>query len=134
MDFSTFYESFKDRARSQDLAFLKETIAEDLIAREIRDGEVVDYGYEESIEGWKQAFDHFENMDMTWVYTDHSMTQTKDKEWIVSFWVSIVLDGEPIPNSNLFFDTFQQTDEGWKLIRSYIESGVQNPHLVKNSN
>ncbi|MCA0972460.1 flavoprotein [Halobacillus litoralis] len=133
MSFYTFFETFKERARKHDLGFLKEVIAEEFIAREIRDGEHMDYGREESVEGWRQAFEHFEGQDMNWIYTNHSVTQTKADEWMAVFWVSVVIAGEPLPASNLFFDTFRYEDETWKLVRSYIEAGVKSPVLEKAS-
>ncbi len=66
-------------------------------------------------------------MDMEWVYTDHSITQLKEDEWQAAFWVSIIVEGEKLPTSNLFFDTFKHLNGEWKLVRSYIEAGVQNP-------
>ncbi|KHE72018.1 hypothetical protein [Halobacillus sp. BBL2006] len=92
MEFKSFYEMFKERASQQDLEFLKETISEKLLAREIRQGEVVDYSYAESIEGWKQAFNLFEDKKMTWIYTDHSLTKLKDDEWLAAFFISIELE------------------------------------------
>ncbi|WP_079477254.1 hypothetical protein [Halobacillus salinus] len=133
MSFYSFFDAFKKRASEHDLDFLKETIHKDFAAREVRDGEMVDYGYAESVEGWRQAFDYFADQDMEWIYTDHSVTQIKENEWLAAFWVSIVLDGDLLPTSNLFFDTFRYEDGTWKLVRSYIEAGVRNPALEKAS-
>ncbi|WP_079525347.1 hypothetical protein [Halobacillus hunanensis] len=88
------YEQFKDRSSQHDLTYLRKVISRDLEAREIRDGEVTDYSYQESIEGWKQASDHFADMDMEWKYTDHSITKLKDDEWLASFYLSPVIEGE----------------------------------------
>ncbi|RWZ52211.1 flavoprotein [Halobacillus fulvus] len=133
MDFLSFFEEFKERAGNHDLDYLKTTISEGFQAREVRQGEAVDYGYTESVQGWKEAFEHFENFETTWTYTDHSITQTKDNEWMAAFWVSLTIDGEQMPTSNLFFDTFKKEAEGWKLVRSYIEAGVQNPLSITSS-
>lgn len=131
MEFQSFYETFKQHARQQDLDFLKETLSDQLVAREIRQDEVIDYSYEASIEGWKQAFEHFKNKDMTWIYTDHSLTKLKENEWLASFWVSIELEGELLGSSNLFFNTYKKENDTWQLIRTYIEAGVQTPESVK---
>lgn len=133
MSFYTFFDQFKQRASAHDLDFLKVTISEDFTAREIRDGDVVDYGVDESVEGWRQAFEYFTDQDMEWLYTDHSVTQIKDNEWLAVFWVSIVLDNKLLPTSNLFFNTFRYENGAWQLVRSYIEAGVRNPILDKAS-
>ncbi|ARI79000.1 hypothetical protein [Halobacillus mangrovi] len=131
MEFHSFYETFKEGARKHDLGFLKETISDQLVAREIRQDEVIDYSYEDSIEGWKQAFEYFQDKDMIWIYTDHSLTELKENEWLASFWVSIELEGELLDSSNLFFNTYKQEKGTWQLVRTYIEAGVQTPESVK---
>ncbi|WP_226585537.1 hypothetical protein [Halobacillus litoralis] len=133
MEFKTFFEQFKERAGRQDLNYLKETISEDLQAREIRNGEVVDYHFEDSISGWKQAFDYFAEKDMEWIYTDHSFIQLCDDEWLAAFWVSIYLEGKLLESSNLFFNSYRYENDHWKLIRTYIEAGVETPLAVKEA-
>ncbi|REJ07423.1 hypothetical protein [Halobacillus trueperi] len=127
MEFQTFYEDYKRRASQHDLDYLKKVTSRNLAAREIRHGEWVDYSYEESIEGWRQAFDHFQDQDMSWIYTDHSVTQLNEHTYLAAFWISIRLNGELLETSNLFFDTFEKVYGEWQLVRSYIEAGVQNP-------
>ncbi|MEC3882532.1 flavoprotein [Halobacillus sp. HZG1] len=129
MDFQTFYEEYKRRASQQDLDYLKKVTSQALVAREIRHGERVDYSYEESMEGWHQAFEHFKDQDMYWIYTDHSVTMLNENIQLAAFWISIRLNGELLPTSNLFFDTFEKQGDEWLLVRSYIESGVQNPPI-----
>lgn len=72
LTFKEFYEQFKTRISQHDLSYLKKVTSKNLIVREVREGEVMDYSYKESIMGWEQAFDHFASMDMEWKYTDHS--------------------------------------------------------------
>ncbi|SDP11764.1 hypothetical protein ACJA3J_01410 [Halobacillus sp. SY10] len=129
MDFQTFYEEYKRRASQHDLVYLKKVTSRNLEAREIRHGELVDYSYEESIEGWHQAFEHFKDQNMDWIYTDHSVTQLNENTQLAAFWVSIRLNGEILGTSNLFFDTFEKRDGEWQLVRCYIEAGVQNPSI-----
>ncbi|RDY72519.1 flavoprotein, partial [Halobacillus trueperi] len=112
-----------------DLVYLKKVTSRNLEAREIRHGELVDYSYEESIEGWHQAFEHFKDQNMDWIYTDHSVTQLNENTQLAAFWVSIRLNGEILGTSNLFFDTFEKRDGEWQLVRCYIEAGVQNPSI-----
>ncbi|MGI8316347.1 hypothetical protein [Halobacillus mangrovi] len=131
MEFHSYYGTFKERARKQDLDFLKETISDQLVVREIRQDEVIDYSYEDSIEGWKQAFGHFQDKDMTWIYTDHCLTELKENEWLASFWVSIELEGELLGSSNLFFNTYKKEKDTWQLVRTYIEAGVETPESAK---
>ncbi|QAS52567.1 flavoprotein [Halobacillus litoralis] len=131
MTFEVFFKKFKEKARRQDLDFLKETISKELKAREIRSGEIVDYHYDDSIEGWRQAFDYFADKDMDWIYTDNTIIPLNQNEWLASFWVSIRLDGELLETSNLFFNTFQNQDGKWQLVRTYIEAGVKNPDSAK---
>ncbi|WP_245604645.1 hypothetical protein [Paucisalibacillus globulus] len=50
--FRNFLDSYLDVWRNSSLIDLKNIISKDYKAREISDGEIVDFGYEESITGW----------------------------------------------------------------------------------
>ncbi|WP_181347185.1 flavoprotein [Thalassobacillus sp. CUG 92003] len=131
-EFAPFFQTFKERAKQGDIAYLKSVISKDLAARENRHGSIIDYGYEESIEGWGQAFDFFADQDMQWVYTDHSTIQLKVGEVMATFWISLVLDGKKSETANLFVNTYQKDPMSgeWKLVRTYIEAGVENPTSI----
>ncbi|WP_163528187.1 hypothetical protein [Halobacillus ihumii] len=128
--FKEFYEQFKIRASQHDLSYLKRVTSKNLIAREVREGEVTDYSYQESIAGWKQAFDHFADMEMEWKYTDHSLTKLKEDEWLASFYLSPIIEGEEAA-PHLYFNIFKLMNNQWQLVRSYIETGVANPTIPK---
>ena len=54
--FRYFLDSYLDIWRNSSLADMKRIISKDYKAREISAGEVVDFGYEQSIAGWEQGF------------------------------------------------------------------------------
>lgn len=93
-------------------------------AREIRDGEIFDFGYEKSIQDWAQAFNEFRDKDVQWVIEEKGIIQLKENEILVILSASLIIEGEPLETANLFFETFRLEDTGWKLIRSYIEAGL----------
>lgn len=45
---------------------------------------------------------------------------------------TLVIGGKKLDNVSLFFQTFKkQENDDWKLIRSYIETGVPNENINK---
>lgn len=45
---------------------------------------------------------------------------------------TLVIDGKKLDNVSLFFQTFKKQEKNdWKLIRSYIETGVPNENINK---
>ncbi|WP_245604644.1 hypothetical protein [Paucisalibacillus globulus] len=45
---------------------------------------------------------------------------------------TLIIGGKKLENVSLFFQTFKkQENDDWKLIRSYIETGVPNGNVEK---
>jgi hypothetical protein len=45
---------------------------------------------------------------------------------------TLVIGGKKLENVSLFFQTFKkQENDEWKLIRSYIETGISNENIKK---
>ncbi|RIW37298.1 flavoprotein [Bacillus salacetis] len=133
MDFQTFLDQFLDSWSHSNLEELSNMIAEDYQAREITsDGELVDFGYEQSIEGWKQGFQFVKESGSEWVLKTLSTMPLRDNEVMAIISASMIIDGYPLETANIFFDTFKQTEEGWILSRSYVEAGAR-VDLVKTA-
>jgi GNAT superfamily N-acetyltransferase len=122
--FRTCLKSFIDSWKRSSLDDLKRWISVDYQAREVRDGEIFDFGYEESIDGWEQAFNQFLGNDVQWVLTEVGIIPLKDNEVMAILRASLIMEGKPSEISNLFFETFRMENGEWQLVRSYIEAGL----------
>lgn len=104
---------------------VKNIISIDYKAREISGGEVVDFGYEEAINGWKQGFNFVKENDAQWELNEISILPLRDDETMAILSATLVIEGKSLETVNLFFETFKRNeDNNWKLVRSYIEAGV----------
>ncbi|MCP3029874.1 flavoprotein [Halobacillus sp. A1] len=109
---------------------IKEMLSESYKAREIAGGDVVDFGYEEALGGWKQGFQFAENQPCTWDLREIAVIPVKDNEVMAIVSADLVMEGDRSQTVSLFFQTFKFTnDHGWRLIRSYIETGVHISNL-----
>lgn len=123
--FREFLDTFLDIWRRSSLAELKDIISIDYKAREISGGEVVDFGYEEAINGWKQGFNFVKENDAQWELNEISILPLRDDETMAILSATLVIEGKSLETVNLFFETFKRNeDNNWKLVRSYIEAGV----------
>lgn len=127
-EFDTFLEEYLTGWRNCSLEVIKLSTWEDFQAREVReiDGEILvqDYGYAESIKGWKEAFDAFQDKEVKWAFHEVNRMPLRQGEILISFWVTLELDGVKVQSAHYFTDTFKQMNGDWKLIRSYIEASV----------
>ncbi|MFC7786428.1 flavoprotein [Rossellomorea sp. GCM10028870] len=121
--FKPFLDVFLEAWKNPSIREFEKFISTDYRAREIRDGEIVDFGYEESIEGWKQGFDFVKKQHAEWEIHEVSIIPMKEDEVMAILSATIVLNGEAMETCHLFFDTFKKGDN-WKIVRSYIETGV----------
>lgn len=128
--FEDFLDSYKNVWRNFSITKLREMISQDYKAREITvESEVLDFGYEESIHGWEQAFSQLQG-HAEWVLTEHRTIRLKDHEVMAIISAMLKMDGKQMDTANLFFQTFKQDhDQNWKLIRSYIEAGIPRDHI-----
>jgi hypothetical protein len=106
------------------LTELETFISTDYQAREVRDGDIEAFGYKESVEGWKQGFAYVKGEQAEWDIREVSIIHLKEDEMMAILFATIVLDEGPMDTGNMFFNTFKKREERWKLVRSYIETGV----------
>jgi hypothetical protein len=126
LDFSQFLASYIDSWRSSSLQDLKTLISTDYQAREVTNGAITDFGYEESINGWEQGFQFVQESNAQWDLTIGPIYKLRDNEIMVTIAAGLIINGKTTETGNLFFQTFQASpqDQTWKLVRSYIEAGV----------
>jgi SnoaL-like domain len=117
-------DAFLRAWENSSLIELETFISPDYQAREVRDGDIEAFGYEESVEGWKQGFAYVKGQQAEWDIREVSVIPMKEDERMAILTATIVLDGKTMETGNMFFDTFKKREEGWKLVRSYIETGV----------
>lgn len=130
--FREYLDLFLNSWRASSITDLKQLISKDYKGREIRNDDVDDFGYEESIQGWEEGFKFITENNAEWNLKEIAIIPLKDDEILVILSASIVQLGESVSTSNLFFETFKKDSEGsWKLVRSYIETGVINGNLNK---
>ncbi|CAM5215731.1 Flavoprotein OS=Ureibacillus acetophenoni OX=614649 GN=SAMN05877842_11964 PE=4 SV=1 [Ureibacillus acetophenoni] len=131
--FRVSLNSYLESWRSSSLAELKEFISTDYMCREISKGEIVDFGYEESIQGWEQGFNYVTENKAEWNVKEIAIMPLKAGENLVILSATIMINGNSIGTSNLFFETFKQdpSNSKWQLVRSYVETGVINENIDK---
>ncbi|WP_409295358.1 flavoprotein [Peribacillus sp. SCS-26] len=123
--FRNFLDTYLESWRSSNLEDLAGIIAKDYQAREIRNGEIVDFGYKESLNGWEQGFNYVRGHNGLWLIAEISTCTLREREKLVIFCVTLVIEEKAIGTGSLFFQTFKQDHmDTWKLIRSYIETGI----------
>lgn len=128
--FRQFLDTFLDVWRASSLIELKDIISKDYEAREITGGEIVDFGYEESINGWEQGFNFVKENKAQWKLNEISILSLRDDETMVILSATLVVQGKSLETANLFFQTFKKTGiNDWKLVRSYIEVGIPNDKI-----
>jgi hypothetical protein len=128
--FRQFLDMYIDVWRNSSLTALKDFISVDYKAREITGGEIVDFGYEESISGWEQGFHFVKENNAQWLVNVISILPLRVDETLVILSATMILEGELLKTANLFFQTFKGNSNGdWKLVRSYIEAGIPNEML-----
>jgi hypothetical protein len=131
LEFQTFLARFLDAWSQSSLEELSGMICDSYQAREITStGEVLDFGYEESIQGWKQGFQFVRERESEWVLKTVSTIPLRDDETMAVISASMIIDGQLLETANLFFDTFKEKDGEWKLVRSYVEAGIQREQVT----
>lgn len=130
--FREFLNQYMTNWKTSSLSGMEDVISSKFQAREIRDGEAVDYGYEQSVYGWEQGFNYAKESDSEWDLHELAVIPLHDDEMTAIISAAMIIDGKTTTNANLFFNTFKKDEEnGWKLVRSYIESGVSVKNLQK---
>jgi hypothetical protein len=125
--FRKFLDTYLGVWRSSSLTELRELISKDYKGREIRDGKIVDFGFEESVLGWEQGFNYVKENNAQWKLNEISIIPLRVDETMVIISATMVIKGNSLETSNLFLQTFKKvSSDGWKLIRSYIEAGIPN--------
>ncbi|TYR73953.1 nuclear transport factor 2 family protein [Rossellomorea vietnamensis] len=126
MKFESFIEEFTEIWASSDIEKLAALISKDYKAREVTsNGQIVDFGYEESIQGWDQGFQYVKESDSSWILKTMWTSSLREDEVMAVISASMNINGKPLETANLFFDTFKQVDGKWMLVRSYVEAGVK---------
>lgn len=124
-NFNDFLDKYMEIWRNSSLIELRGIISKDYQGREIADGKIIDFGYEESIEGWEQGFNFAKENQAEWELNKLSVIPLRDNENLVLLSATLVIKGQNSGVGNLFFQTFKEgTSDNWKLVRSYIEAGV----------
>ena len=128
--FRSFLDSYLESWRSSSLDEMKEAISKEYKAREVSDGFINDFGYEESIKGWEQGFNFAKDNNAQWELKEVAIIPLKEIENMAIISAYLVYNGKRMENSNLFMQTFRLDEQdNWKLIRSYIEAGLPQAKL-----
>ena len=118
--------------RNSSITDFEKMISKEFKGREITPvGQLVDFGYEESIKGWEQGFHFVRENQAEWILNVLSTVALRKDEVLVVISASMEIKGKSSDTSNLFFQTFKRDDEDtWQLVRSYIEAGISNAVLT----
>ncbi|WP_404407927.1 flavoprotein [Jeotgalibacillus malaysiensis] len=130
--FRKFLEFYLEVWRNSSLTDLKNIISKDYKAREISGGELVNFGYEESITGWEQGFNFSKEKENKWDVNEVSIIPLREGEVMAILSATLMIGGKQLDHVSLFFQTCKKKEnDDWKLIRSYIETGVANENIKK---
>lgn len=130
--FRKFLDSYLEVWSNSSLTDLKNIISKDYKAREILGGELVDFGYEESMTGWEQGFNFAKEKENKWDLIEISIVPLREGEVMAILSATLVIGGKKLENISIFFQTFKkQENDEWKLIRSYIETGIPYENVKK---
>lgn len=130
--FRKFLDSYLHVWRTSSLTDMKNIISKDYKAREILGGELVDFGYEESMTGWEQGFNFAKEKENKWDLIEISIVPLREGEVMAILSATLVIGGKKLENISIFFQTFKkQENDEWKLIRSYIETGIPYENVKK---
>jgi uncharacterized protein YjbI with pentapeptide repeats len=133
--FRKFLDTYIDIWRSSSITQLTGLISKNYKAREITNGEIVDFGFEESITGWEQGFNFVKENNAEWELKVISVIPIRIDERLVIISATMVLQGKSLNTINIFFQTFKkESTEDWVLIRSYIETGVSKENIKMEFN
>lgn len=125
VNFEQFLDRFIENWQISSLREMKKIISKNYQAREITGGEIDDFGYEDSINGWEQGFTFLKENNAEWDLHVHSIIPLREKEMMAIIFAGLIINGKKTSAGNLFFDTFKLNASGeWKLVRSYVEAGV----------
>ena len=120
-----FLDKYIEIWRNSSFFELRDIISKDYEAREISGGKIIDFGYEDSIKGWEEGFNFAKENQAQWDLNKLSVTPIRDKEILVLISATLIINGQSLDTASLFFQTFKnEKNDDWKLIRSYIETGV----------
>ena len=104
---------------------MKNILSKDYEAREVSEGEISDFGYEESLKGWEQGFKFAKENNAEWNIHVISILPLRETETMAILSATLIVQGKRLETANLFFQTFQKNSKNeWKLVRSYIEAGI----------
>ncbi|MFJ7972602.1 flavoprotein [Psychrobacillus sp. NPDC096389] len=111
---------------------MKNILSKDYEAREISQGEIVDFGYEESLKGWEQGFKFAKENNAEWNIHVISILPLRETETMAILSTTLIVQGKRLETANLFFQTFKKNSKKeWKLVRSYIEAGIPYSNVEK---
>ncbi|RDI37222.1 nuclear transport factor 2 family protein [Falsibacillus pallidus] len=131
--FREFLDAYLKAWKNSSITEIKTFISPDYQAREISGGEIIDFGYGESIEGWNQGFQFVKEKQAEWELDERSIIPLRENECLAILSANIVIDGKPMNSVNLFFNTFKLSHGEWKLVRSYIEAGVSSSAVMQTT-
>jgi hypothetical protein len=129
--FKGFLEEFLAAWKKSSITEMERFISRDYQAREISNAEMFDFGYDESINGWKQGFQFVNENEAQWDINQLFTLPLREDEVMTGLSATIIIKGKTMETANVFFNTFKNKEgSGWMLVRSYIEAGVpvENVH------
>lgn len=122
--FSIFLDTFLEAWKTSSLIDLKAFISKEYQGREISQSEILDFAYDESMNGWEEGFKFARENNACWNIKVVSILPLREDETMAILSATLVIEGKSLNNANLFFYTFKKLNTDWKLVRSYIEAGV----------
>lgn len=129
-EFQSFFKQYQQAWNGGDAKKLVGLFSKDLQVREAHAGnDISDWGYEQSLSGWQQAFDAYGSQGPKWHFHEVTVNQVSDDEVMAVFWVTFELNGKLTSGANFFVETFRREIEGWRLYRSYSEAGIPKKYV-----
>jgi hypothetical protein len=122
-DFQRFFIHYQEVWNSCNAKDMNDLISPDISVRWVGPGpSISDWGYEETCDGWVQAYKHYEGHDPKGYFKELHITSASENEVIATFWVTFEMDGKQNDVVKLFVQRFRkEQNHEWKLIREYCE-------------
>lgn len=122
--FSEFFNYYQEVWKTCNFDEMKALISKDYQAREITKDGIVDFGYDESLRGWREAFSFVQSNHGQWDVHEIGVIPLGKDEMMGILSAAILMNGKSLQTANLFFETFRVQDDEWQMVRSYSETGI----------
>ena len=127
--FREFFNYYQEVWKTCNFDEMNALISKRYQAREITKDGIVDFGYDESLKGWREAFSFVQSNHGQWDVHEIGVIPLGKDEMMGILSATILMNGKSLQTANLFFETFRVQNDEWQMVRSYSETGIPAERL-----